>query len=284
MLCENRHPGKRVGLDYFSTADFKKTIIHAEAIFDPNLGLVKNKALLVEEGRIVGINTPQQLAESEPYADVMMFDDGIVSPPFCDHHLHIFDNDPKRTLAIFDDLVDCGISTIYAAGNKHTSVNNLRPGTRNINDNLRPGLPTKPLSIKTAGFALYKKGFYGDFLGRSVDSVKDAKRKIDELLYLGVDFIKIIASGVFNPKKGDIENGGFDDGELAEIIGYAKTTGLPVHCHANGNERVMTCVEAGADVIVHGFFVDYDTIELMVERDTVLIPTLAALKRLAIPY
>ncbi|MEM0111444.1 MAG: amidohydrolase family protein, partial [Candidatus Parvarchaeota archaeon] len=43
--------------------------------------------------------------------------------------------------------------------------------------------------------------------------------------------------------------------------------------HANGPEAIRTALEAGVDIIVHGYFMDDDLIDMMVERGAYLEPT-----------
>ncbi|RMD58983.1 MAG: hypothetical protein D6828_02140, partial [Nitrospirae bacterium] len=130
-------------------------------------------------------------------------------------------------------------------------------------------------------WAIYKKGTYGDFLGRGVDDLKEALFLIDELHKVGVDYIKIINSGIFMPKSGKISRGGFDKKELKEMVSYAKHRNLEVYCHANGDERIGDAVEAGVSCIIHGFYISEDTLRLMHEKHVCFIPTVYALLSLS---
>ncbi|MEK6672789.1 MAG: amidohydrolase family protein [Nitrospirota bacterium] len=138
------------------------------------------------------------------------------------------------------------------------------------------------VKVKTSGYAIYKKGGYGRFIGMTADDAREAFKTIEQLKGLSVDYIKVINSGVFMPESGLISNGGFTREEIREIISYATDSGFPVFCHANGDVAIRDAVEAGASSIVHGFCVSEDTLALMKDKRASLIPTLNALSSLSL--
>jgi imidazolonepropionase-like amidohydrolase len=135
--------------------------------------------------------------------------------------------------------------------------------------------------VRTSGYAIYKKGTYGKALGRGVEGLREARGLIDQLRKLGVDYIKVINSGIFKPEAGQITAGGFEREELKGIVQYAKGHGLDVFCHANGAGKIDEAVAGGVSAIVHGLYVSDGTLEMMAEKKTVLIPTLQAFAGLA---
>jgi imidazolonepropionase-like amidohydrolase len=52
--------------------------------------------------------------------------------------------------------------------------------------------------------------------------------------------------------------------------------GVPVMSHAQGSEGIKNAVRAGVRSIEHGFYLDDEAIELMLENGTWLVPTLVA--------
>ena len=66
------------------------------------------------------------------------------------------------------------------------------------------------MDIRTSGYALYKAGTYGRYIGKGVDGFEGAKGLMDYLYKKGVDYIKLINSGIFRPETGGISDGGFE--------------------------------------------------------------------------
>lgn len=135
------------------------------------------------------------------------------------------------------------------------------------------------INIETAGYALYKSGGYGSFLGIPVSGKSEIKEKIGFLYKEGADFIKIINSGIVTTKPANpISNGGFNIEELKIIVFEAKRLGLNVFCHANGDDNIKNAIIAGVSSIEHGFFIKRETIYMLKEKSVVWTPTVNALK------
>jgi imidazolonepropionase-like amidohydrolase len=192
----------------------------------------------------------------------------MVIPPLCDHHVHFFDSSPEALRTVKKALTSSGIVRVHDGGS--ASCHGLR-AKKHFGQSLE---------IKSCGYALYKKGGYGTFLGKGIETLNEARAAIDKLSKLNVDYLKVINSGIVDITTGDITDGGFEKDELRDIIDYAADRGLSVYCHASGDNAVRGAVEAGASTIVHGFSISDDTVALMKERDVSLIPTVAALFRL----
>ena len=64
--------------------------------------------------------------------------------------------------------------------------------------------------------------------------------------------------------------------ELRAGIEEARKAGRRTASHAQGQEGIKNSILAGVNSIEHGLFLDDETIELMLERKTYLVPTLCA--------
>lgn len=143
-------------------------------------------------------------------------------------------------------------------------------------------LSGSPLTLKTCGYALYRAGGYGGFIGRPVKGPEQIHYIINELHERGADFIKVIHSGVVSYTAGGyVTKGGFSRGELSQIVQVAKSYGLRVHCHVNSVARILEAIEAGVDSIEHGFFISERAIQMMKESNVSWTPTVYALLSLA---
>ncbi|MDE2710445.1 MAG: amidohydrolase family protein [Acidobacteriota bacterium] len=69
----------------------------------------------------------------------------------------------------------------------------------------------------------------------------------------------------------------FSEAQLRAIVEEATALGLPVLCHAHGDEGARAAVLAGVASIEHGTFLSRETLELMAERGTALVPTYTTL-------
>jgi len=141
---------------------------------------------------------------------------------------------------------------------------------------IRRYLEHTPITLRTCGYALYREGGYGSFLGRPVKDRDDIKRHIDELYRRDADFIKVINSGIISTE-GRVTEGGFSEEELRIIVEEAHEKGLKVFCHVSSAERIIEAINAGVDSVEHGFFMTEEALHMMKERDVTWTPTIYAL-------
>jgi len=134
------------------------------------------------------------------------------------------------------------------------------------------------IKVETAGYALSKKGGYGSFLGIQIAEKTEIKRVIRYLFDAGVDFIKVINSGIVttNPLN-SVSKGGFSKEELEIIVEEAKKLGLKVFCHANGDNNIRDAVLSGVSSIEHGFFITKETVQMLKDYNVEWTPTINAL-------
>jgi imidazolonepropionase-like amidohydrolase len=89
----------------------------------------------------------------------------------------------------------------------------------------------------------------------------------------GAQVIKISASGGVMSHSGAAGAQQYSDEEIAAIVDEAHRAGLRVAAHAHGDAGIRACIHAGVDCIEHGSLASDDTIKLMVEHGTFLVPT-----------
>jgi len=61
--------------------------------------------------------------------------------------------------------------------------------------------------------------------------------------------------------------------ELCAIVDEAHRAGIRVAAHAHGDTAIRSCIDAGVDCIEHGSLASDDTIRMMIEHGTFLVPT-----------
>jgi imidazolonepropionase-like amidohydrolase len=141
--------------------------------------------------------------------------------------------------------------------------------------------PDPPLVLKTGGYALHKKGFYGNFLGRGVEGTNGIREAVAGIVQEGGDFLKVVHSGIVSLKNpGRITSAGFTREELQCLVEEAQKYGLPVHCHVNSDHAIREAAALPIASIQHGFFISTETLRLMKEKGIAWTPTLYALDHL----
>ncbi|WP_280380960.1 metal-dependent hydrolase family protein [Nocardia wallacei] len=107
-------------------------------------------------------------------------------------------------------------------------------------------------------------------IANGVDEVRKAVRY---QIKHGAQLIKICVSGGVMSLTGAPGAQHYSDEELRAIVDEAHRRGLKVAAHTHGADAVRHAVAAGIDCIEHGFLIDDETIALMVEANTWLVPT-----------
>uniref|UniRef100_UPI0039EF3779 amidohydrolase family protein n=1 Tax=Bordetella sputigena TaxID=1416810 RepID=UPI0039EF3779 len=101
-------------------------------------------------------------------------------------------------------------------------------------------------------------------------------KAIREQIKNGVDHIKLNLSGGINGPAWDLHTQTFFlDEELKAAFEICRTRGFKVMAHATHPEVVKAAIRLGVHSIEHGYILDDECIELMLEHGTWLVPTLA---------
>jgi imidazolonepropionase-like amidohydrolase len=199
-------------------------------------------------------------------------------PGLVDCHVHFSMNCEPRTAAL--DYLNNGVTAVRDGGDK------MGIGAR-TRDSIISGKFPGPV-VKASGKAIYRKGKYGSFLGPGINSVEEAIEQI-KVSAIDTDQIKIIVSGIVSFKDfGVVGPVQFSMEELQAMVDKSHNLGLRVMAHASSAQGVDNAVAAGVDSIEHGYFLQTHQLEIMAQKKTAWIPTLAPLGNLAalncLPY
>ena len=140
-----------------------------------------------------------------------------------------------------------------------------------INDHVVPG----PRML-ASGKVLCMTGGHGHFMGREVDGPDQARKGAREQLKAGADIIKVMATGGVMTPGTDPGSAQLTYEELRAAVEEAEKAGKSTATHAQGTDGIKNALRAGIDSIEHGFFLDAEAIDMMLERGTFFVPTLAA--------
>lgn len=163
---------------------------------------------------------------------------------------------------------------------KSRNINILRDGGDGIfvSKIARDIAASEGMIYKSPIYAFYKRGHYGSFLGKPIDSIEDFKEKFKMLMLHKPDHLKIVLTGIINFKcYGDFGGIGFPQHELNYMASAAKDNNIPVMVHANSSEAVGMAIRAGVTTVEHGYLISEAQLYGMAEKDIVWVPTLSPL-------
>ncbi|HCX65723.1 MAG TPA: amidohydrolase, partial [Eubacteriaceae bacterium] len=107
---------------------------------------------------------------------------------------------------------------------------------------------------------------------------EEIKASLGQLDKEKADFVKVALTGMMSFEEyGKCGAIAFDQNELNYIVKNAHDTNKPVMVHVNTKEGVQMALDAGADTIEHGYYLEEDQLQQMIEQDTIWVPTLAPL-------
>jgi imidazolonepropionase-like amidohydrolase len=247
-------------------ADDILRIIKADRIFRSSEEYRRPDYLVMRNGLIEAVSGGLPAHQK---AEIIDFTGFSITPLFCDYHLHFPAAASTDSELIARNLLQSGIQKVFEGGDRYLTGMKIQ------------GLLRNRIEVRTSGYALYKKGTYGKQIGYGVEGPAEAREVIDYLCENGIDYIKLINSGILRPETGEITRGGFERGELIEIIGYVKERGLRSFCHANGIEKIRDAVLAGVSGIIHGFYISDEILGFMARRGIAFIPTVNAFEGLS---
>lgn len=160
-------------------------------------------------------------------------------------------------------MVRHGITTIRDCGGK-------RFETLSVRNYINKGKIIGP-RILCSGTPL--KAIGGHEPGMDYTGPIEARAKVREFLYRGVDFIKVMVTGGLGKageKPGCVE---ITQEELSAITEEAVRHGKRVACHCHSKEGMQMIINAGASSIEHSTFLDKEIDEQLIDKGIFVVPT-----------
>ena len=134
-----------------------------------------------------------------------------------------------------------------------------------------------------AGLAVTMTGGHGHGVGIEADGPAACARAARSQLALGIDFVKVMASGgvgVVRPGE-DPTHPELTVEEMRAVVDVATAAGRPVAAHADGVQGITNSLEAGISCIEHGIYLTPDHARHMAAHGVVLVPTLSTMTAIA---
>jgi imidazolonepropionase-like amidohydrolase len=190
----------------------------------------------------------------------------------------LFPNDSEEMLLLrmarrAGQNLKAGFTSIIEGGAKTESIVALRQainegeilGSRIIASGNPLFITGGPIYVRTGAYVI-------------VDGPLEARKVVRQLVSKDVDLIKIMGTRTGGGLKANFPEGGtFTDKELEAIVSEAHRAKRMVAAHAVFDTAgIRQLVQAGVDIILHGAYADDETIKLMAEQGTVLVPNFKA--------
>ncbi len=279
----------------------QSTYIHAGTLIDgtseePRSGMT----VVVEDGEIAAVE--DGFAEPGEGDRLVDLSDATVMPGLIDMHVHLEgETNPDRFLEQFTlNPEDRAFrSVVFARRTLEAGFTTVRDvGGSGVNTSLgqavAAGRVAGPRIVSagealgvTGGHADPTNGYRRDLMGEPgphqsvVDGVAEARKGVRHQIKQGADWIKITATGGVLSVAREGQRPQFSEEEIRTIVETASDWGVQVAAHAHGDEGMARAVRAGVKTIEHGTLMSEETMELMVERDSYLVPTITAGKEVA---
>jgi imidazolonepropionase-like amidohydrolase len=118
-------------------------------------------------------------------------------------------------------------------------------------------------------------GRFFDGMYREADGPDDVRRAVREQLRAGADFIKVMTTGARSVELEDPDPAQMTREEVTTLVDESHRMGYRVAAHCEGLAGTVLAVEAGADTIEHGMYLNQrpDLLEQMAAAGQALVPT-----------
>jgi imidazolonepropionase-like amidohydrolase len=252
----------------------------------------------VRDGVVVFAGPRRSRAEQD--ARIVDLSGTFLLPGFVDAHVHLamVDGSPEEQRAWFVEESVLAIAeqlrvTLEAGVTTARDLDGLTPGYRSA---IARGAAVGP-RLHLAVAMLSPTGGHADpvlpngslppwavRLGMPVagvvDTDDDVIRAVRSLLRMGADVIKVSSSGGVGSPTDDPHDTGIPEDQVRLIARLvAERGGRPITAHALTDAAARSAVLGGAASIEHGYDLSDETLDLMLRRETVLVPTISTLMR-----
>lgn len=262
------------------------TLYRGGLVFD-GLGAPKDGlGVLVEDGRIAAVEPVANFAGHA--GEVVDTAGATLMPGLMDCHVHILygaegnpgDAAEKLTASALTlkgmenarRTLEGGIVAIRDCGGKDYIDLDVRDA---LNAKRFPG----PV-MRASGKMICMTGGHGNRNGIVADGCDAVIKAVRTNVHMNVDVIKIMATGGVMTPGVNPEDAHYSAEEMKAGVKEARRFNKRTASHAQGAEGILNAVRAGIHSIEHGIFMNEQCIREMIDGDTFLVPTLAAVKNI----
>ena len=292
MAMRNRWQAAFLLAAIASPASAQDLMIQAGRVLDVETGqILADRDILIRDGRIVSIAPSQQGVDRN--VRVLDWSALTVVPGLMDMHTHLADEGPYgdpatplRSNAARDAFIGArnARATLQAGFTTVRDVGVYRGfADVQLRDAINTGLVPGPRMF-VAGTYVTVTGGGGEITGlpagtelpaifrRGVaDNEAEVRRRVNEILDAGADFIKLIATGAVLADGTEPGQSEYTEADIRAAVEEAERRGSFVAAHAHGAEGIKRAARAGVRSIEHGSLMDDEAIALMKEHGTWLV-------------
>ena len=257
---------------------------------------IKNAVILIKNDTIEYVGPEDSLnIPSDPVTKIDA-EGGYMLPGFIDSHLHLMTKGFHMEDTMYNPLslffynavenmqltLNAGVTTVRDAGLADYGVK--MAVQKGLINGPRMQISITPLSITGGHFDFWlKSGFdmkisYPGYPDSICDGADGVRRKVREVMRAGAEVIKVMTTGGVMSANDSPEHPQFSMEELKIIVEEAKTRKLKTMAHAHGAEGIKNAVKAGINSVEHGTYMDEEAIQMILEKNVYLIPTLITQK------
>ena len=285
--------------------DTKIIALKAARLFDgKSKSLASNGVVIVQGNSIIDSGSNLPLPSG---AQVIDLGDATLSPGFMDAHTHLTSDytgnfNERRLKSLELNLaeitlmavpnarvtVEAGFTTVRDLGSRFEGSHDfVDVGLRNaIAKGIIPG-PRMLVATygvgATGGHFDDTSGFRDLLFGREPDysdGIADGPDAIRKAVRFevknGADVIKAAVSGGVLSMADEVDTPQLTPAEMAALVDETHRLRKKVAVHCHGDQAAREAIEAGVDSIEHGSFLKTETLQLMKNKGTYLVPTLMA--------
>jgi imidazolonepropionase-like amidohydrolase len=273
-------------------------VLKAARMFDGTSDAVVRNAVVMVDGKRIAAISP---ASIPPNARVIDLGDVTLLPGFIDSHVHLTaESGENWYLDYFQELmrqpaeqallastfarktIEAGFTTVRNVG----ATDYVDIGLRNAINN---GWVVGPRMLVSA-YAIGATGGHGDGdpippargfqqsgpMQGVCNGVGECRAAVRYQIKYGADVIKFMPSGGVLSLSDPVDAPELSQDEMNAIVEEAHHWGRKVAAHCHGDSAAHMAIQAGVDSIEHGSFIKPETLAMMREKGTYLVPTLLA--------
>ena len=238
----------------------------------------RDKTMLVVNGKIRQITNTGDNINIPTNTKILDLKGQYLMPGMIDCHVHLRDlGAAKRALL-------SGVTTARSMGVDHF----IDIGMRELGKAGKVDIP----EVIAAGYHVRPNpsdGFFmnfpemADLMDTEVRGEIAMQRMGKILVDKGVDWIKTNATARAGLPQTDPREPYYEESEMKALVAEGAKKNIPVAAHAHGDEGARAAVLGGAKSIEHGTYLSKETLQLMKENGTWLVPTIAIVSDLKEP-
>jgi len=280
----------------------KLVVIRGAKLFDGRERILENSVVVVSpSGRIYDVGTEGSVEIPSNVDTLEIHAKGFtLMPGLIDAHMHLsglrtgdvikeplltpYETLVARSIKDLEALANAGFTTVVDAGGlialglkvavEEGTIRGPRivaagpPLSQTFGHGDVHYLPLEYVDLRTSKLS-------NAFKGLICDGVEECRKAARYALRMGADFIKIFTTGGVMSQRDRPEHTQFTLDEIRAIVYEAQAAGRFVHAHAEGARGIVNALVGGVKVIAHADMIDEEGVELALEKDAVVVPTLA---------